>query len=292
MNLKNRLLAALVVLTISSCTNVINPEIAGIYGNIANCCKQQYTGFKRSCNVCHDAPVRFFEDSGDDTGSVKAIEEAAARGVDAFEQKNDKTYPKIKSMTVIMTILATLIVILSACVFIMGRSLIYGRNLFESLKLSRKELEGRYQTLQTEYEISEASRRGIEEDRKILLEAVFNNGNNCSVQEFSSPVDESAFLSKIKNYLEKNLDNAELSMDDIASSLNMSKTQMYRKIRAVSEMTPNELLQAMRLSKADELLKSSDLTIAEVAYAVGFSSPSYFTRCYKEKYGAPPKEKR
>ena len=67
---------------------------------------------------------------------------------------------------------------------------------------------------------------------------------------------------------------------------------MYRKVRAVSEMTPNELLQNMRLARADELLKSSELTIAEVAYSVGFASPSYFTRCYREKYGVPPNMRR
>lgn len=212
--------------------------------------------------------------------------------VDILNQKYDRIYPKMRTMTIVTTVLAMLVLILSAGVLLMGRDLKYGNNLFESLKFSRKELEGRYQTLQTEYEISEASRRSLEEDRKVLLEAVFNTGKNDNIQEFSNPVEESAFLSKLRNYLEENLDNAELSMDDIASSLNLSKTQMYRKVRAVSEMTPNELLQAMRLSKADELLKSSDLTIAEVAYSVGFSSPSYFTRCYKERYGVPPKEKR
>ena len=201
--------------------------------------------------------------------------------LDSMNSKYESMAPKMKSMVVVMTILAILVLIL----FVMGIRL--GKGVKKGRKLSE-----RYQALQAAHDISESSRRELEEDKKNLLEAVRDCLNNENNKEFTNPVEESVFLSKFKNYLEENLANSELSMDDIASSLNLSKAQMYRKVRAVSEMTPNELLQNMRLARADELLKSSELTIAEVAYSVGFASPSYFTRCYREKYGVPPKMKR
>ena len=65
----------------------------------------------------------------------------------------------------------------------------------------------------------------------------------------------------------------------------MSRVQLYRKLKSLTNYSPNELLRQMRLKKAASLLASSDMTVAEIAYEVGFSSPSYFTKCYKEQFG-------
>lgn len=79
----------------------------------------------------------------------------------------------------------------------------------------------------------------------------------------------------------------ELNVEDLGRDMGMSRVQLYRKLKSLTNYSPNELLRQMRL-KSRFLLAASDMTIAEVAYEVGFSSPSYFTKCYKEQFGESP----
>ena len=67
-----------------------------------------------------------------------------------------------------------------------------------------------------------------------------------------------------------------------------SRVQLYRKIKALTNYSPNELVRIARLKKAASLLASSEKTISEITYEVGFTSPSYFTKCYKEYFGESP----
>ena len=66
--------------------------------------------------------------------------------------------------------------------------------------------------------------------------------------------------------------------------------QLYRKIKSLTNYSPNELLRIARLKKAASLLASSDMTVAEIGYEVGFSSPSYFTKCFQKQFGILPKD--
>lgn len=68
----------------------------------------------------------------------------------------------------------------------------------------------------------------------------------------------------------------------------MSRVQLYRKIKSLTNYSPNELVRIARLRKASFLLASTEMTIAEITYEVGFTSPSYFTKCYKEYFGESP----
>ena len=82
--------------------------------------------------------------------------------------------------------------------------------------------------------------------------------------------------------------DTELNVEDMGRDMGMSRVQLYRKLKSLTNYSPNELLRQMRLKKAASLLASSELTIAETAYEVGFSSPSYFTKCYREHFGESP----
>ena len=70
--------------------------------------------------------------------------------------------------------------------------------------------------------------------------------------------------------------------------MNLSRVQLYRKVKALTTSSPVELLRTARLKRAYQLLLTSDLSISEVAYQVGFTAPSYFTKCFKEEYGMLP----
>lgn len=98
------------------------------------------------------------------------------------------------------------------------------------------------------------------------------------------------FAEEVYAIIADNYSNTEFRMDDIASQLNMSRATFYRKIQGVLDMTPNDLLRLERLKQAASLLKDKGLRISEVCYMTGFSSPSYFTKCFQQQFGMSPKE--
>ena len=84
--------------------------------------------------------------------------------------------------------------------------------------------------------------------------------------------------------------DSDLSVETIGAELGLSRVQLYRKVKALTGLSPIELLRKARLQKAKELIKGTDKTIAEVAYEVGFTAPSYFTKCFKEEFGISPSD--
>jgi signal transduction histidine kinase/DNA-binding response OmpR family regulator/ABC-type xylose transport system substrate-binding protein len=96
------------------------------------------------------------------------------------------------------------------------------------------------------------------------------------------------FVEKFKSLLDAKLGDSNLNVEDLGKDMGLSRVQLYRKIKSLTNYSPNELLRIARLKKAASLLASSDMTVAEIGYEVGFSSPSYFTKCYKEQFGESP----
>lgn len=96
------------------------------------------------------------------------------------------------------------------------------------------------------------------------------------------------FVDRLKETINRKMSDPELNVEDIGAGLGLGRVQLYRKSKALTGYSPNELLRITRLTKAAELMKSTDMTIAEITYEVGFSSPSYFTRCYKDYFGENP----
>ncbi|MDE6692982.1 MAG: response regulator, partial [Muribaculaceae bacterium] len=99
---------------------------------------------------------------------------------------------------------------------------------------------------------------------------------------------EDEFLQRFISIVEREMGNSELSVEGIADELGISRVQMYRKIKALTNYSVAEMIRNIRLKSAANMLKTSGSTVSEVAYAVGFSSPSYFSRCYKDYYGESP----
>lgn len=97
------------------------------------------------------------------------------------------------------------------------------------------------------------------------------------------------FVEKLRELIEKNMGNADFSVEDMGEKIGFSRVQLYRKAKALTGYTPIELLRIARLNKANAIIKTStERSISEIAYEVGFSSPSYFTKCYKEFFGENP----
>ncbi len=98
------------------------------------------------------------------------------------------------------------------------------------------------------------------------------------------------FLKNLKEIIVDNMPNPDFSLDDMASSLNMSRSSLNRKIKGVLDMTPNDYIRLERLKRAAQLLKEGECKINEICYMVGFNTPSYFTKCFLKQFGSLPKD--
>ncbi|MCB9168858.1 MAG: tetratricopeptide repeat protein [Flavobacteriales bacterium] len=103
---------------------------------------------------------------------------------------------------------------------------------------------------------------------------------------------EDAFIQKVRELLESQLDNSELGANEIATALGLSRTQFFRKIKALTGESPANYIRHLRLVKAREMLRDPAVRVSEVAYSVGFNDPQYFSRAYSKAFGAPPSEDR
>ena len=98
------------------------------------------------------------------------------------------------------------------------------------------------------------------------------------------------FLQRLNDVIEQNRDKTELSVLELAESLSMKHDQLYRKLKALTGLTVNQYIRSYRLNCAVALLKSQQFSVTEVLYRVGFSNPSYFTKCFKKEFGLLPSE--
>ena len=100
------------------------------------------------------------------------------------------------------------------------------------------------------------------------------------------------FLRRAAETVEKNLDNADYSVEQFSADMCMSRMNLYRKLQTLTAQKPSEFVRDIRLQRAAELLRNADLSLAEVVDRVGFGTPRYFSKCFKEKYGLSPSQYR
>ena len=131
--------------------------------------------------------------------------------------------------------------------------------------------------------------KSLIENRK-RIKSVFGDGISLAEENVSKT--DKDFVSEFKKAIAQRLDDSELSVETLGTLFGMSRVQLYRKIKNLTNYTPVEIIRITRLKTAQHLLVSSDLTVAEITYQVGFTSPSYFTKCYKEYFGENPNDTR
>ncbi len=105
-----------------------------------------------------------------------------------------------------------------------------------------------------------------------------------------SPQSLSTFLQKANQSIEENLSNEHFGVSELAEALGMSRSNLLRNIKKETKLSASQYIRQVRLKHGMELLKTSSLTVSEVSYKVGFNSPSYFVKCFREYYGHPPGE--
>lgn len=138
---------------------------------------------------------------------------------------------------------------------------------------------------------------------EVLMAQIANlltNRNNIRNFYFNSPIAhlktmayskaDEEFLDTLSGFINENLDNVQLDVDMIASKMNISRPTLYRKIGAISNLTPNELIRICRLKKAAEYILEGNLSMSAIADMVGFSSQSYFSRSFTKQFNITPSE--
>lgn len=103
---------------------------------------------------------------------------------------------------------------------------------------------------------------------------------------------DSLFVKRLDSIVYSRLGEQDLSVDKVTGLLHLGRTIFYKKVRGTTGYTPNEYIRVIRLRKAAELLKEGEKNVSEVAYAVGFDNPYYFSKCFKEQFGMPPSQYR
>lgn len=104
-----------------------------------------------------------------------------------------------------------------------------------------------------------------------------------------TPLDEKMVEKAIK-YVVSNMKRTDLSVEELSSHLGMSRVHLYKKLKTVTGKTPIEFIRLIRLKRAAQLLRESQLNVSEVAYSVGFNNPKYFARYFKEEYNLLPSD--
>ena len=127
-------------------------------------------------------------------------------------------------------------------------------------------------------------------DNRKRQQSFFTDGTNTLFQKAPVADIDKGFLEKLYSLIDTHLSDPDPSVEDLGEEIGLSRVQLYRKTKALCGYAPNELLRIARLKRAASLLASTDKTVAEITYEVGFSSPSYFTKCYKEYFGENPTE--
>lgn len=120
------------------------------------------------------------------------------------------------------------------------------------------------------------------------LKQVFAGADELAKEEISTPNKE--FVSKIRSEIHRNISNNDFGVEQLGAAVDLSRVQLYRKVKALTGLSPVELIRATRVNRARKLIEGGATSVSEVAYQVGFTSPSYFTKCFKDQFGVSPME--
>lgn len=140
-----------------------------------------------------------------------------------------------------------------------------------------------------EMKVLRAQLKQIIASRQILIKKLLKDSNTIKIPDNTSLLDKD-FITKVLDYINEHLADEDLNVEHLADDLFLSRSQLYRKIKALTGHTANEFIRTVRIEKAKDLIEHSDVSIGEIGYKVGFSSPSYFTKCFKAYFGILPTE--
>ncbi|MBC7874771.1 MAG: response regulator, partial [Ferruginibacter sp.] len=126
------------------------------------------------------------------------------------------------------------------------------------------------------------------DQRKQLRERYSKQVISLQPDEIKAPSLEQEFIQAVRRIIEENIDNELFGVAELANAVHLSRSQLHRKLKALTGQAPNELVRNYRLERALQLLQQHSGTVTEVAFQTGFSSPAYFSKCFSDRYGYAP----
>lgn len=123
---------------------------------------------------------------------------------------------------------------------------------------------------------------------RVMLRSIFSGGKTEEEAEEQLGTHDKTFITRLRDIIRAGMGDSDFSVERIGEEIGLSRVQLYRKVKAITDLTPVELLRKARLERARLLIERSDKSVAEIAYEVGFTSPSYFNKCFKDEFGMSP----
>ncbi len=131
--------------------------------------------------------------------------------------------------------------------------------------------------------------KNLIEQRKRLASYYRANLNTLRPSSHGASLDEK-FLQKVKEIVEKNIGNTSFGVEQMAAEVNLSRAQLFRKLKAITGLSPNEFINDIRLEKAAALIRAKADILTQIGYSVGYNEQSYFAKRFRKKFGVSPKE--
>jgi len=123
-----------------------------------------------------------------------------------------------------------------------------------------------------------------------LLRERFGKEIKIQAKDIAVTSADEKFLNKLISFIENNLADPDMNVDSLTEQIHLSRSQLHRKLKALTGLSSTEFIRTIRLKRAAQLLEQRHGTIAETVYAVGFNSLSYFSKCFQKQFGLSPKE--
>ena len=133
-------------------------------------------------------------------------------------------------------------------------------------------------------------------DRQMFQERLWKQMNDTATEAEESGYEQYLvkkdvqFLEKIHQIIEENLDNSDFNIDAIATTIGLSRSAFFKKLKSLIGLAPVDLVKEIRLNKSVELIKNTNMSISEIAFAVGFKDSGYYSKCFRKKYNQTPRE--
>lgn len=127
-------------------------------------------------------------------------------------------------------------------------------------------------------------------DSRTKLKESYRESPELAYETIAHSKADELFLKKLIDIIHEHIEEVDLDVDKLAESMHMSRATLYRKVKSISELTPNDFIRIIRLKRAAELLKQREYKVNEIAFIVGFKSSSYFSKCFYKQFGVLPKD--
>ena len=129
----------------------------------------------------------------------------------------------------------------------------------------------------------------IEETEKLRKDILSHNSDQSAIENSKISEHDSKFITRLNTIINEHISEPLIDTSELAEMLQVSRSGLFRKMKALTGVTPNEYIIIYKLNRSVEILKKGDMNISEVSYSLGFSSPSHFSNTFKNRFGVSPK---